>query len=255
MRGIDNTKLKAQNILISNYLNEIGLKKILINKFIRDYNRYCLAESSIIAIFSHDEISFLVSNDFAKDFIKLFDYRDIMSVFLGYYLKLLETKNIITSLYNESKSWDNIINRVACTSDNSHESIIECLEETYKTCIKDGNHLKMITGATGESLSRLYDIVINSKYSRYFRALVFAISEGNRYKDLLKITPEDFGLPKNWSGCLGSNQESTILLAIYFFYSIPEFSSIGMFAIPDIRKIAKELEMPVHVLTNSSNNP
>lgn len=249
-------KMKRENKAMTNettlsirkYLTEAGLTRELKDKFIKDFLRYRRGESSLCASFSLKDLSTLGREEFALRVLKIEKESGSDNLFLGFYLRYLENKNRFAAAYLETESWDNLLTKVLCNCDYGQECFIEYLEETFNVFIKDGEHLQMITGITEVSLTELEETVTSARYSRYYRALLNALSEGKKYKDLLEITPENFGLPKIWSGCLGSDQKSTILWAIYFHYSIPEFSALGMLALPNIRKIAKDLEVPYEVL-------
>lgn len=166
-----------------------------------------------------------------------------------FYGKYLEE---IKKTYQESKSWDKVIT-TAVYSDvkESQEAFIDYVEETYQTKVKDGKHLQKLTGLTEETLEDLEETVINSRYSKYFRALEKALQEGAKYKDLLQIKPQDFGLPKTWSGCLGSDQYCSILWALSFEFLINEPASLML--LPDLRSIAQEIEAPYSVLMDCYN--
>ncbi len=253
MKRVEKTTESFKNLPIRYYLIGKGLNRKVIKKFIKDFERYCHGEISKMVTFSTDEVSNFINEKFALELLNLINERDMTRVLLSYYLLHLKNKNKIAIEYNESKNWDNVISSLNKANDNLHESFIENVEETYQSYVNDGSQLKMITGITGLTLKQLDEIVINSKFSRYYRALICSINEGKGYKDLLKIMPHDFGLPETWSGCIGSDQKNTILLAISFFYSLPEFAAMGMFALPDIKIIARELEMPISILGDYYN--
>lgn len=187
----------------------------------------------------------------------------------SHYIKHLKE---IREAYEESKDW----NKVICTAvysdvDEAQEAFIDYVEETYQTKVKDGKHLQKLTGITHldswdskagkyitpdteeeakeNAIRELEETVINSRYSKYFRALEKALQEGVKYKDLLQIKPQDFGLPKNWSGCLGSDQYSTILWALSFEFLINEPGSLML--LPDLRSIAEEIKAPYSVLMDA----
>jgi len=168
------------------------------------------------------------------------------------HLRYLNYKKQIAETYQESKDWDRVIT-TAVYSDvgEAQEAFIEYVEETYQTKVKDGKHLQKLTGITEETLEGLEETVINSRYSKYFKALEKALLEGVKYKDLLQIKPQDFGLPKIWSGHLGSDQYSSILWAISFEFMINEPASLML--LPDLRSIAQEIEAPYSVLMDCYN--
>jgi len=169
----------------------------------------------------------------------------------------------ITEAYSKSKSWEDVITSGYFNSDEntSMEAFIDLVEDVYKTKIKDAKQLDKLTGLTtllskepniekGKEPTLEY-ILTSSRYSKYFRALEKALQEGAKYKDLLQIKPQDFGLPKTWSGCLASDQYSSILWAIGFEFMINEPASL-MF-LPDLRSIAQEIEAPYSVLMDCYN--
>ena len=164
-----------------------------------------------------------------------------------HYIKHLKE---IRETYEESKDWDKVISTAVYSDvDEAQEAFIDYVEEVYKTKVKDGKHLQKLTGIKEETLEGLEETVINSRYSKYFRALEKALQEGAKYKDLLQIKPQDFGLPKTWSGCLGSDQYSSILWAISFEFLINEPDSLML--LPDLRSIAQEIEAPYSVLMDA----
>jgi len=169
----------------------------------------------------------------------------------------------ITEAYSKSKSWEDVITSGYFNSDEntSMEAFIDLVEDVYKTKIKDAKQLDKLTGLTtllskepniekGKEPTLEY-ILTSSRYSKYFRALEKALQEGAKYKDLLQIKPQDFGLPKTWSGCLGSDQYSSILWALSFEFLIDEPASLML--LPDLRSIAQEIQAPYSVLMDCYN--
>jgi hypothetical protein len=127
--------------------------------------------------------------------------------------------------------------------------------DVYKTKVKDAKDLDKLTGIKS-LLSKelniekgkeptLELILTRAKYSKYFRSLQKALQEGAKYKDLLQIKPQDYGLPKNWSGCLSSDQYSSILWALSFEFMMIDHN---LMLLPDLRSIAQGLEAPYSVL-------
>ena len=169
----------------------------------------------------------------------------------------------ITEAYSKSKSWEDVITSGYFNSDEgtSLEAFIDLVEDVYKTKIKDAKQLDKLTGLTtllskepniekGKEPTLEY-ILTSSRYSKYCRALEKALQEGAKYKDLLQIKPQDFGLPKTWSGCLASDQYSSILWAISFEFMINEPASLML--LPDLRSIAQDIEAPYSVLMDCYN--
>ena len=152
-------------------------------------------------------------------------------------------KKQIAETYQESKDWGVVFSTSVYSDVASMEAFVDYVEETYQTKVKDGKHLQKLTGI--KEVEELEETLINSRYSKYFRALRKALQEGAKYKDLLQIKPKDFGLPKTWSGCDG-DQYSSILWAINYEFLI---ESVGLlFYYPGLRSIAEEIEAPYSVL-------
>ena len=167
----------------------------------------------------------------------------------------------IKEAYSKSKSWEDVITSGYFNSDEnpSMEAFIDFVEDVFKTKIKDAQQLDKLTGLTtllpkepniekGKEPTLEY-ILTSSRYSKYFNTLEKALNEGAKYKDLLQIKPQDFGLPKSWSGCLASDQYTSILWAIFLSYSIEE--SNGLMITPGLRSIAKHIEAPYSVVMDS----
>ena len=165
----------------------------------------------------------------------------------------------IKEAYSKSKSWEDVITSGYFTSDEnlSMEAFIDLVEDVYKTKIKDAKQLDKLTGLTtllakepniekGKEPTLEY-ILTSSRHSKYFRALGKALEEGAKYKDLLQINPQDYGLPKNFkiNTVVGSDQYNSIIWALGFAFNIERQ---GLMFNPDLRSIAKEIEAPYSVL-------
>ena len=173
-----------------------------------------------------------------------------------------DLKGIIEA-YSKSKSWEDVITSGYFNSDEntSMEAFIDLVEDVCKTKIKDAKQLDKLTGLTtllskepnidkGKEPTLEY-ILTSSRYSKYFRALKKALQEGAKYKDLIQIKPQDYGLPKTWSGCLASDQYSSILWALSFAFMIDEPGLLML--LPDLRSIALDIEAPYSVLMDCYN--
>ena len=231
---------------------QAGLNSQDIDKAIADYMRYRESELSSLSILSYKDLQSLGEEALYERVKNLRSGENILQDILIHYLRYINYKKQIAETYQESKSWDKVIT-TAVYSDvkEAQESFIDYVEETYQTKVKDGKHLQKLTGITEETLEGLEETVINSRYSKYFRALEKALQEGVKYKDLLQIKPQDFGLPKTWNGYLGSDQYSSILWALSFEFLINEPASLML--LPDLRSIAQEIEAPYSVLMDCYN--
>lgn len=166
-----------------------------------------------------------------------------------HYLKHLKE---IRETYEESKDWNKVISTAVYSDvDESQEAFIDYVEEVYKTKVKDAKHLQKLTGIKAETLEGLEEMVLNSRYSKYFRALETALKGGATYPELLKIKPKEYGLPEKWNKVLGSDQYSTILWALSFEFLINEPASLML--LPDLRSIAQEIQAPYSVLMDCYN--
>lgn len=169
--------------------------------------------------------------------------------------------------YLESGSWVTVLSTdVYSDSDQAQEAFIDYVEEVAGTKITDVAQLQEITGITHldsykgaklvpakteaeakeNAIRELAETLTGARYSKYFRALRDAIKDGAKYKDLLRISPQDYGLPKTWGGTLSKDQYSSVLWAIMFEFLIDEPAGLTLF--PDLRSIAKEMEAPYSVL-------
>ena len=239
---------------LKNALAGFGLKSQDVDRVISDYMRYREGELSELSLLSYKDLQNIIGADLSYKGViaTLKNGEDLLHEILIDYLRYIDYKKEISETYQESKSWDEVITTVVYTDAyESNEGFIDYVEEIYQTKIKDAKHLQKLTGIKEATLEGLEDVLIRSNYSKYCRALGVALVEGAKYKDLLQIKPQDYGLPKNWSGCLASDQYSSILWAISFEYSINEPGYLML--LPDLRIIAQDLEAPYSVLMDCFN--
>ena len=234
---------------LRDFFKKAGLSNHNIEKAIEDYQRYREVELSSLEFLDTTKLR---AEAIAKKVMSLRDGGEIVEEILKNYLRLLDYKKEIVESYEESKNWDKVIT-TAVYSDipEAQESFIDYVEEIYLTKIKDGKHLQELTGITEETLEGLEETVINAKFCKYFRALEIGLKLGLMYKDLLKIKPQDFNLPKSWRGCLGSDQYSSILWAISETFRITEPGFLCL--APGLRTIAEEIQAPYSVLMDCYN--
>ena len=267
--GVDYSEVTLRDIF-----TQAGLNSDLTERAIRDYQRYRESELSSLSILSGNDIRQIGAEALVDKVINLRIGGEIVADILKVYLHYLNYKKQIAETYQESKDWGVVFSTsVYSDVEDAQEAFVDYVEETYQTNIKDGKHLQKLTGITHldswdskagkyitpdteeeakeNAIRELEETVINSRYSKYFRALEKALQEGVKYKDLLQIKPQDFGLPKNWSGCLGSDQYSSILWALSFEFLINEPASLML--LPDLRSIAQEIQAPYSVLMDCYN--
>ena len=270
----DKSLVDFSEIQLREIFTKAGLNSQDIDKAIADYMRYRESELSSLSILSYKDLQNLGAEAFTEEVFKLRQGGEIVEEILRDYLRYINYKKQIAETYQESKSWVKVFSTsVYSDVKEAQESFIDYVEETYQTKIKDAKHLQNLTGITHldswdskagkyitpdteeeakeNAIRELEETLINSKYSKYFRALERALQEGAKYKNLLQIKPQDYGLPKTWSGCLGSDQYSSILWALSFEFLINEPASLML--LPDLRSIAQEVEAPYSVLMDCYN--
>ncbi len=270
----DKSLVDFSEIQLREIFTKAGLNSQDIDKAIADYMRYRESELSSLSILSYKDLQNLGAEAFTEEVFKLRQGEEIVEEILRDYLRYINYKKQIAETYQESKSWVKVFSTsVYSDVKEAQESFIDYVEETYQTKIKDAKHLQNLTGITHldswdskagkyitpdteeeakeNAIRELEETLINSKYSKYFRALERALQEGAKYKDLLQIKPQDYGLPKTWSGCLGSDQYSSILWALSFEFLISEPAPLIL--LPDLRSIAQEIEAPYSVLMDCYN--
>lgn len=275
-KKLESSGADYSEVTLRDIFTQAGLNSDLTERAIRDYQRYRESELSSLSILSGNDIRQIGAEALVDKVRNLRSGREIVAEILRDYLRYLNYKKQIAETYQESKDWGVVFSTsVYSYSDlkEAQESFIDYVEETYQTKVKDGKHLQKLTGITHldswdskagkyitpdteeeakeNAIRELEETVINSRYSKYLRALKKALQEGVKYKDLLQIKPQDFGLPKNWSGCLGSDQYSSILWALSFEFLINEPASLML--LPDLRSIAQEIQAPYSVLMDCYN--
>ena len=245
--GVDYSEVTLRDIF-----TQAGLNSDLTERAIRDYQRYRESELSSLSILSGNDIRQIGAEALVDKVINLRSGGEIVALILSDYLRYLNHKKQIAETYQESKDWNKVISTAVYSDVNeAQEAFIEYVEEVYKTKVKDAKHLQEITGCNEYAETeevKLQDVITNARFSKYFRALGKAIQEGAKYKDLLQIKPQDFGLPQDFKRKynVGSDQYSSILWALSFEFLIDEPASL-MF-LPDLRSIAQEIQAPYSVL-------
>lgn len=167
------------------------------------------------------------------------------------YLQYLSYKEAIKKVYQETKDWDKVISSGAFFSDTTegNDSFIDYVEELYQVKVKDAKHLQKLTGAKENGLEELGDILFKANYTKFYRALEIAVEEGAKYKDLLEIKPQDYGLPEIWEGELSRDQYTAILWVISLAFLMNEPG--GLMIAPSLRTVARELEAPYSVIMDA----
>ena len=251
-KKLESSGADYSEVTLRNIFTQAGLNYDLTERAIRDYQRYRESELSSLSILSGNDIRQIGAEALADKVINLRSGGERVAEILTDYLRYLNYKKQIAETYQESKDWGVVFSTsVFSDVEEAQEAFIDYVEETYQTKVKDGKHLQELTGITEETLEGLEETLISSRYSKYFRALETALEGGATYPELLKIKPQNFGLPKTWSGCLGSDQYSSILWALSFEFLVNEPASLML--LPDLRSIAQEIQAPYSVLMDCYN--
>jgi hypothetical protein len=253
-------------------LIEMGIREEDVPKAIADIGRYYGGRLSEFLVLDRGILKDVAEDKETGMEVMRELYSDRMNVLVEIvkgYRRYANYKEEIEKTYQESKDWYKVFSTgVYSDSFEAQESFIDYVEETYQTKIKDAKHLQTLTGITHldswdskagkyitpdteeeakeNAIRELEDTLTSSRYNKYLRALQTAIQGGAKYKDLLQIKPQEYGLPKSWRGNLGTDQYSTILWAISFEFYIDE--PIGLIMLPSLRYIAEEMEAPYSVI-------
>jgi len=252
-------------IQLREIFSKAGLNSQEVDKAVADYIRYRESEISSLSILSYRDIKAIGGEALISLLENVKDSTDLVEEILTHYRYYLRDKKRIAEAYLQANSWRDVVASDGFNSDTGEgmEAFVDYVEEVYQTKVKDAKHLEKLTGLTDEDFKRepnirpgaeatFQSILTRSGYSRYFRKLQRAVNEGAKYKDLLQIKPQDYGLPKSWSGELGSDQYSSILWAISFEFLIAEGNGFLMLT-PSLRAIAKDLDAPYSVLMDCYN--
>lgn len=234
-------------------LKEAGLADKYINELIENYLRYIEKEPSRL----NDLLSpkgKLYEDHASKIIAKMRkEQKEIGSSILDCFL-YIKYKRAIFEIYERTTNWNKVI-AVVFEDHPSQEAFIDYIEETYNTKVSDAKCLLKLTKIKpeDENFTSLEEIIRNSRYSKYCRTLKIALQKGAKYKDLLKIKPQDYGLSETWNGCLSSDQYSSILWALNGVYSIDELYMRGFIRSLDLRSVAREIEAPYSVIMDCFN--
>jgi len=147
--------------------------------------------------------------------------------------------------------------------DKQAEIFVRFVEAHYKTQVKDGKHLEGLTGTKQNQYHKdfladfetgLDGLVLSAKNFRYEIYLYYLLSVTKSYKELTKINPSGFDLPKKW--ILYRNKDKTrtkktmILNTLGYKFNLWEVELMS----PPLRDVAKFIEAPYSVILEASIN-
>lgn len=253
------------------FFTEVGLSPELTEKAIKDYERYRASELNELFFLSASELRDIKT---LKDVINrkaIKNGEDLVEEIFQSYMYYIDYKSQITDTYQKTKDWATVFNTdVDSDSYEAQESFIDYVEEVYQTKIKDIKQLQKLTGiyklnswdeklnnfkpvgedeAKENAIRELDETLTRARFNKFSRAVGKALDEGAKYKDLIQIKPQDYGLPESWEYCLGSDQYTTILwsISLNYFLAEPGFTVLA----PKPRDIAEDLEAPLSVIIDA----
>lgn len=253
------------------FFTEVGLSPELTEKAVKDYERYRASELNELFFLSASELRDIKNLSDVVNRKAIKNGLDLVEEILFNYLRYIHTKSKVAETYQKTKDWATVFNTdVYSDSSNSQESFIDYIEEVYQTKIKDIKQLQELTGiyklnswdeklkdykpvgeaeAKENAIKELDETLTRARYNKFSRAVGRALDEGAKYKDLIQIKPQDYGLPESWRYCLASDQYTTILWAIseHYFLREPGFIVLA----PKPRDIAEDLEAPLSVIMDA----
>jgi len=263
--------------LVKKALDLAKVEPNIVEAFIVDYERYRYGEIARYELLSSRFISEIGDAKMRSELSKTIKpHNKTIPTILDSYFRYIDYKTKMIETYQETNNWYSVLsNHVYRDSEGANESFIDYVEEVYQTQIKDAKHLQELTGITEldtwdsksgkyvdpkteeeakqNAIKELQDILITARESKYTRAMESALQGGATYKDLLKISPKDYGLPSTWLryGSKEYDQHKAILEVIGMEYLLDEPG--GLMMIPGLRAIAEDLGAPYSVVIESYN--
>jgi hypothetical protein len=166
----------------------------------------------------------------------------------------------LKALVNEGTTWGDLFGEIYSEEQHLNEIFVRLVEEKQGVAITSAKQLQELTDikevygygdkkptkkeAQEIAHNQVEDTFIKAMSWRYSKALEDILDAGGKYNDLLRVKPSYFNLPETWSGCLASDQGSSILWAIVDTFLIFENTPVK----PDLKAIAREIEAPYSVL-------
>lgn len=175
----------------------------------------------------------------------------------------------LKALSDESKSYGDLFTEIYEDEQYLNEIFVRLVEETEGVAITSAKQLQELTGITeiygyldeekGDkkptkkeaqeiAFKQVEEAFTSAMSYRYSKALEDILEAGGKYSDLLQVKPSYFNLPETWSGCLPTDQYSSILWAIENVFLIGEPNTSVR---PDLKTIAQEIEAPYSVLMDA----
>ena len=177
------------------------------------------------------------------------------------YLRYLRYRYEIAEVYDKAESWEAVYETVYTDANENNEAFIDYVEEVYSTKVKDVKHLQELLGvyyceysergrvitleeAQEYGTKCFTNTIKRARLSKYSRALDLALANGAKYRDLLEISPQNYGLSEDWE----EDYKRYLLYSIMGAYSMDENGGLRA----SLREIAEDLEAPLSVIIEAN---
>jgi hypothetical protein len=242
-----------------------------IQLFLKDYARFREGQLASYMILPAVAYNNMPKEDTLRALsIKLQKSGKFINTILESYMRYIDHKKKIAQTYQESEDWHTVFSTDVYMDDYSaSEGFIDYLEETYKTTIRDVAHLQELTGITEldtykngkyvepdteeeakqNAIDQLTETLLLARESKFYRALEIALQNGAKYKDLLEIKPQAYGLLETWESYRAKDQYNAIVQVIGKEYLL--HSPGGLMLLPSLRAVANDLEAPYSVVMDA----
>ena len=247
--------------LVNNYIQDLQAEAQLLLKSgskVEDLEEYYL-----------QELRGRVAENVVEALIKSSEFKDSL------YKKNYERLKALGGGPDESKSYGDLFAEIYQDEAYLNEIFVRLVEETEGVAITSAKQLQELTGITeiygywdeekGETVpygdkkptkkeaqeiafKQIEEAFTSAMSYRYSKALEDILEAGGKYNDLLQVKPSYFNLPETWSGCLPTDQYSSILWAIENAFLIGEPNTSVR---PGLKVIAQEIEAPYSVLMDA----
>jgi hypothetical protein len=227
----DNSLSDENSLIVSEIFRDAGLNEIQSNLAMLLFLQYRQREINSFNSMGLENID----KEALKNYVfgRLKDSEDVISMILREFSMYLYKKDEFFKIYNKSKKWEDVYKEVY---EGEEEEFIDVIEEVYKTNIKDVKHLQELTGLKSKELER--DLKSAREY-KYKRALEVVLSSGGKYKDLLNVNFDSYGLTD-------SEATNCLYRSIGHYYNFMD--NRGFMLTTGLRHLAETIEAPYSVL-------
>lgn len=151
--------------------------------------------------------------------------------------------------HRETGSWHEVYTTVVYDDTEYAGIFMDLLQEVLGEKIATPEDLERLTDirmGTTDSREGLLQTIVDARYWKYSQALDGCLAGGGKYPELLKVEPEDFGLPQEWPRWKDEkwNKEKAIIWAVGMWANLGESSH----ALPDLHAVARALNAPYRVV-------